>query len=122
MSRIDRFAAHNLATDLLKKAGFSLYKVSRTSESCYFHHPAREGLLLRLSTHKANKGPIGVETTLVNVSFTEHDERHLLTQTIVKNRVIWAIGYYFIADQKPSRYQRGEDNIQYKESHRVDAI
>jgi hypothetical protein len=118
MSRIDRFTAHNLATDLLKKAGFTLYKVSRVSESCYFHHPARMGLMLRLSAHKSNKGPIGVETTLVNVSFTEHDEKHLLTQTVVKNRVIWAIGYYFLADPKPSKYKRADDaGIQYKECH-----
>lgn len=114
MSRIDRFEAQQLASEMLKSAGFTLFKASRTTESCYYHHPAREGLLLRLSTHKANKGPIGLEAVLVNVSFTEHDEKQLLTPTVVKNRVIWGIGYYFLADPKPSKYKRGE-GIMYKE-------
>lgn len=114
MSRIDRYQALQIASDLLKHAGFALYKPSRSTESCYYHHSARAGFLLRLSAHKANKGPIGVEPVLVNCSFTEHDEKHLLTQTVVKNRVIWAIGYYFLADPKQSKYKWSE-GMHYKE-------
>lgn len=119
MSRIDRFEAQQLASDMLKHAGFTLFKVALATESCYYQHPARAGLLLRLSAHKSNKGPpIGLEAVLVNVSFTEHDERHLLTPTVVRNRVTWAIGHYFLADPKVSKYKRSDKNqhgLSYKE-------
>lgn len=105
MARIDCVTAQQAAAELLKKAGFVLFQVSSVSESCYYEHPARPRCLLRLSTHRANGPPIGVNTTLVNLTFTEKDELHLLTPTIVKNRVIWAIGYYFIADEKKSKYK-----------------
>lgn len=119
MSRIDRYKAHQLATDLLKKAGFVLHKIARTTESCYYEHPSRKGFMLRLSCHRSKKGPIGVcLPTLVNVTFTEHDENHLLTPTVVKNRVIWGIGYYFLADPKPSKY-KWADGVQYQECHQV---
>lgn len=105
MSRIDCITAHSLAGSLLKKAGFVLDSVSQTSESCYYKHPIRPDCLLRLSTHKSKGPPIGLKSVVVRVSFTVKDEMHLLTPTVVENRVIWAIGYYFLADPKESKYK-----------------
>lgn len=105
MARIDCITAQQLAAELVKKAGFVLFQASQVSESCYYEHPSRPRCLLRLSTHKHNGSPIGLGNVLVCLSFTEKDEAHLLTPTIVKNRTIWAIGYYFLADVKVSKYK-----------------
>lgn len=104
MSRIDCITALQLGANLLKKAGFTLHHVSRRSDSCYYEHPARQGMMLRLSTHKYRGAPIGRECVVACCSFTPADELQLLTQTIVNNRITWAIGRYFLADEKVSKY------------------
>ena len=113
MSELTYIQAHQLAVELVRKAGFQFQHASRKDESCYYYHPARAGdairdrCLLRLSTHKKNKpriGVIGTGIVISSASFTESDEQHKLTSVLVENRVKWAIGHYFIADPKPSNF------------------
>ena len=60
MSGLDHITAYHLAIELAKKAGFLLHHASQKSESCYYYHPARgKSYLLRLSTHRSSRAPIG---------------------------------------------------------------
>lgn len=113
MSKLTYIEAHAFAVELVKRAGFQFQHASRKDLSCYYYHPARAGdairdrCLLRLSTHKKNKPNIGVAGTgivISSASFTEADEEHRLTTSIVENRIKWAIGHYFMADAKPSNF------------------
>lgn len=99
--RIDHLTAYHLAIDLVKKAGFTLAHVSMNSESCYYSHPARHPLTLRLSTHR-NKSPIGLSNVVAKMTFSARDL--YLTPTQVRNMVTWAVGSYFVRDPAPSRY------------------
>lgn len=113
MARITNIEAYDLALSLMKRAGFVLDHVSRISETCYFHHPARKPLLLRASTHKSKKSPIGLNDVVARVTFTNKDTTHL-NEKYVFDRVTWAIGQYFLADQKPTRYQRKHGELPHE--------
>jgi hypothetical protein len=103
MSRISHMAAYDMAIELVKKAGFQLDHVSRQTETCYFYHPSRRPLLMRVSAHKNNGSPLGLNNVLARVSFSYGE--HMFTPTIVTNRVTWAIGQYFLGDPRPSKYK-----------------
>lgn len=52
---MDYVEALQLATDLVKRAGFVLHYISMNSESCYYRHPAvKKERLLRISSHKGS--------------------------------------------------------------------
>lgn len=102
MPRIDHMTAFHLALDLVKRAGFELSHVSGITETCYYRHPSRPEHLLRVSTHRTKRGPMGMNGVVAKVTFTRKDKT--LTETLVMNRMKWAIGEYFLGEQKPSRY------------------
>jgi hypothetical protein len=104
MTRIDYQQAHELAISLLRLAGFEFSHDSRISETCYFIHPARRPLLIRVSTHRSKKSPIGLNQVIARLTFTAKDTTHL-NEKLVAKRVTWAIGEYFMAAPKQSRYQ-----------------
>jgi hypothetical protein len=105
--------AYHLALDLVKKAGFKLHQASMQSEACYYYHPAREPLLLRVATHSSKRGAMGLTGVVAKVTYSPKD-KHDLSEAHVRNLLAIAIGRYFMTDPKPSRYygKRGtwEDN------------
>lgn len=104
MSRdtLDHMVAYDLAREMVKKAGFRLHQVSMNSESCYFDHPGRPGVLLRASAHK-NKSRIGHSNVVAKVSISPRF--HDWTEFSVFCAVRLAIGNYFLKDLKPSEYR-----------------
>ena len=115
MSALDHLVAYNMAVDILKQAGFVLNNVSNRSESCYYYHPSRgKKFLLRVSTHKSKRCPMGLKQAVAKVTFSRKD-LHCYEHT-VKNKLIMAVGRYFLAEEIPSRYKgrRGtweEENV-----------
>lgn len=107
MSRIDHITAFNLAIDLAKKAGFVFSHASRNSESCYYYHPARgKGYLLRLSTHKTKRSPIGLKGVVVaKASFSEGDLN--CYEASVMKKMLPVIGRYFLSDNTMRREYKG---------------
>lgn len=104
MARLKHLDAYHHAIELAKKAGFVLSHVARTSETCYYYHPAvGTRKLLRLSTHKSKHVPIGMNAVVARASFTPKDNNH--TPTNVYNKIAWAIGRYFLEEPKPSEYK-----------------
>ena len=103
LSRIDHLTAYHLAVDLVKKAGFRLVHASRSSESCYYNHPALPDRRLRLSTHKSSKSPIGHSGVCARLSFSPKDQTH--SELNVYNKVAFAIGRYFLTEPLPSEYK-----------------
>ena len=101
---MDYLEAYHLAQRLIKKAGFRLATVSGRSEACYYTHPFREPLLLRLATHPQKKGLIGLRsTTVARLTFSPRDPSDFTDQH-VHNLLSMAIGRYFLDDPKPSDY------------------
>lgn len=109
MPRINNMVAHDMAIRLMRKAGFELHCVSRVTETCYYYHPSTPEKLIRVSTHRSKHSPRGINDPVSRVTFTPKDE--LLTETVVRNRVIAAIGLYFISDMKPSRYDGPKERL-----------
>ena len=106
MTRIDNLTAYHLAIDLAKKAGFVFDHASQKTESCYYYHPARgKGYLLRLSTHRSKKSPIGFSNVVARASFTATDLNCF--EASVLKKMIQTIGLYFLAD-KPEQKYRGK--------------
>lgn len=103
-NRIDYLDAFHLATDMVKSAGFQFSHSSMQTETCYYCYPARHPLLLRISTHKSKKPPIGLNNVVARMTFTSNDTTHL-NADLVESRVKWAIGEYFLASPRPTRYQ-----------------
>lgn len=98
---IDNVEAHALGISYVKKAGFRLANVSMRSESCYYEHPARPGLLLRVSMHRG-KARIGHNNVLAKISFSSRIPQW--SEFAVYCAVRMAIGNYFLRDIKPSEY------------------
>jgi len=106
MSHLTYLDAYHMAIELVKKAGFTLHHASIQTESCYYVHPARAPLLLRLSAHKSKHSPIGLNGVVARASFTKGEEKHgHHTPANVRNRVTWAIGQYFLNDPQETRYR-----------------
>ena len=105
---MDPLDAYHLALDLMKKAGFTLHTASRQSEACYYSHPSRHPLLLRVAMHPSKKSPMGLQAnTLARVTISPHDrgltdEHH--GPLHVENLVAIGIGRYFLKEPKPSNY------------------
>lgn len=99
---MDHLAAFHLAMDLAKQAGFELKYAARNSETCYYIHPQRAPLLLRLLTHKNKHAPIGMVPPIARATFSPKDL--YLTEARVHDMMRWAIGSYFVNDLKPSQY------------------
>lgn len=99
MNALDAF---HLALDLAKQAGFTLANAASNSETCYYTHPHRAPLLLRISMHKNKYAPIGMVPPVARATFSPRDK--YLNEQRVKDMMRWAIGSYFINDVKPSRY------------------
>lgn len=106
MSRLDHLEAYHLAIELVKKAGFVLDHVSRQTETCYFKYP---GLikLMRISTHRGKKSPIGHNNVCARVSFVKPKSLNVAPhyESSVHLKIVEAIGNYFLTDPKPSRYK-----------------
>lgn len=100
--------AYHLALDLVKKAGFTLHTASMRSEACYYSHPARHPLLLRVATHVSKRPPMGLQAnTVARVTISPQD-RGLLDDhhapLHVENMVAIGIGRYFLKEPKASKY------------------
>lgn len=94
--------AYHLGIDLAKLAGFELKYASRNSETCYYTHPLRAPLLLRLSTHRSKNAPIGLALPVARVTFSPKDIH--LSEKRVGGMMRFAIGSYFLNDPRPSVY------------------
>lgn len=105
-------AAYHMGIELLKKAGFEFHHASMQTDTCYYTHPSRRPLLLRVSTHKSKKSPIGMNNVIARVTFSPKDL--YLSEYRVTHMIKWAIGEYFLADQKQTRYDG-------KKHHEADA-
>lgn len=104
MSSFDYIAALQLATELVKRAGFVLDYVSMNSESCYYRHPSlKKGRLLRISSHRSKGCVIGHGGVVSKVTCSRKNMH--LNPTSVENQVIYAIGRYFLTEPKPSEYR-----------------
>jgi hypothetical protein len=101
---VNYLEAYHMAIELVKKAGFELHTVSMRSDTCYYTHPQRRGLLLRLGTHSSKKSPIGLRNVISKATFSRKDIHHF-SEKHVRNQVMLAIGRYFIEDPKLSDYQ-----------------
>lgn len=101
--------AVDLAISLVKKAGFELRSVSRSTESCYYSHPARSPLLLRISPHSTKHAPIGITPAIAKVTISHRDL--YLTEKNITHKVMWAIGQYFLNDPKPSLYDGPKESF-----------
>lgn len=102
LTRISHIQAWELASKLLKQAGFIINNVSLCSETCYYYHSAKYPNLLRLSHHK-NKSKIGMNAVLSKITISERDMH--CTELNITNKVIYAIGKYFVEIPKPSQYK-----------------
>lgn len=100
---MDHLDAYHFALDLVKKAGFKLHTPSMQSEACYYYHPAREPLLLRIATHSQKRGGMGLSGVVARVTYSPKD-KHDLSEEHVRNLLAMAIGRYFMDEPKPSRY------------------
>ena len=98
----DNHTAYHKGIALLKKAGFEFSHASMKTMTCYYYHPARHPYLLRISDHKTKKSPIGMNSVIAKVSFSEKDI--YLSDKRIIDMIKWAIGEYFLAEPKPSRY------------------
>lgn len=96
--------AHHMALDLVKKAGFILHTSSGVSEACYYYHPARRPLLLRIATHAFKGGPIGLRGLVVAKATYSRKELHPFSEAHVNNVLAMAIGRYFLGEPKPANY------------------
>ena len=92
---IDHVMAYDLAVDMVTKAGFVLHHAAPKSESCYYAHPSKSPLLFRISRHKSPY-PLGAYDVTARVSFTYRETS--LTRQRVAERVMLAIGRYFISE------------------------
>lgn len=111
---MDNLEAYDLAISLVKRAGFILDHVAMSSETCYFRHPAiKKGRLLRVSTHRG-KGRIGHNGVVSKVTCSQRDMH--LNPTSVENKVIHAIGRYFLTEPRPSEY-RGKRGTWENDNH-----
>ena len=95
--------ARETAVQLLLKAGFVFVSAALTTDSCHYTHPARTPFLLRVGTHKSKKAPMGLSNIVARLTFTAKDTLHL-SERLVRQRVKWAIGEYFLGEPKPTRY------------------
>lgn len=116
MSRepIDAFVALELAIAHAYKAGFTRAFVSMKTESCYFTHPGRPDVLMRLSMHKNNKSPMGLNNVVARAAFTPTNSH--LSEYMVWNTMRFVIGDYFLRAIPPSRY-RGKKGTWEANSH-----
>lgn len=102
---MDHAEAHHLALDLVKKAGFVLSTASSRSEACYYYHPARAPLLLRIATHSSKRAPMGLQGRIIAKATFSSRDTHPFSEAHVENVVAMAIGRYFITDPRPSEYK-----------------
>jgi hypothetical protein len=107
--------AYNLALDLVKKAGFKLHTASMQSEACYYFHPSRAPLLLRIATHSSKRGAMGLSGVVARVTYSPRDKADL-SEEHVRNLLAMAIGRYFLDDPKPSRYYGKRDTWESDEN------
>jgi hypothetical protein len=96
--------AYHFAQELVKKAGFALHVASMRSEACYYSHPARAPLLLRLATHKSKRSLIGMRASTVARLTLRDNAGHYYSEEHVRNMLAMAIGRYFMNDPRPSEY------------------
>lgn len=101
--RIDAFAAYDYAIALAYRAGFTRAFVSMKTESCYFTHAGRPGVLMRLSMHKNSKSPMGLNNVVARAAFAPKNSH--LSQYMVWNTMRFVIGDYFIRPVPPSKYR-----------------
>lgn len=104
MTGITNVDAHARACEIIKAAGFEMVSVASNSESCYYAHPSRKPLLIRVSMHKSDRSPIGLRFVVARLTFTAKDTPYL-SDALVLQRVRWAIGQYFTTEPRPSEYR-----------------
>ncbi len=103
MSRIDHIAAHDIAVGLLKEAGFIVDHVATKTETVYMAHPSSPTKFIRVSTHRFKGSPIGLNGVAANLTLSRRDPYH--TPTNVRNKVLFAIGHYFLGQARTSEYR-----------------
>ncbi len=101
--RIDAVTAFDLAISWAYKAGFTKAFVSMKTESCYFTHAGRPGVLMRLSMHKNPKSPIGLGPVVARAAFAPTNSH--LSEYMVWNTMRFVIGDYFLRPAPESRYK-----------------
>lgn len=114
--RLDHIAAREHAVALLKKAGFALHQVSRSSTSAYYYHLVRAPFLMRVGDHSSKHDVMGMPNTVARLTISPKDK--YLTEKHVENLVANAIGRYFLTDPPPTRYDgpKQHRNEQLKEN------
>lgn len=100
---IDAITALEFAIKLAYQAGFTRAFISRKTESCYFKHQGRPGVLMRLSMHKNSKSPIGMDPVVARAAFAPTNSH--LSLYMVWNTMRFVIGDYFLRPAKPSSYR-----------------
>lgn len=101
--RIDAVTALDFAISLAYQAGFTRAFVSMKTESCYFTHAGRPGVLMRLSMHRNAKSPIGLGSVVARASFAPTNSH--LSEYMVWNTMRFVVGDYFLRPVKPSEYK-----------------
>jgi len=100
---IDAVTAYDLARSIAREAGFTLAFVSQKTESCYFTHHGRPGVLMRLSMHKNSKSPMGQNNVVARAAFAPTNSH--LSEYMVWNTMRFVIGDYFMRPVPQSRYK-----------------
>ncbi len=100
---IDALTAFDFAISLAYQAGFNRSFVSMKTESCYFSHPGRDGVLMRLSMHRNKGSPMGMNNVVARATFAPSNSH--LSKYYVWNAMRFVIGDYFMRPIPPSKYK-----------------
>lgn len=101
--RIDAISAYDFAISLAYEAGFTRAFVSMKTESCYFTHAGRPGVLMRLSMHKNSRSPMGMNNVVARAAFAPTNSH--LSKYMVWNTMRFVIGDYFLRPIPASKYR-----------------
>lgn len=108
--------AYHLALDMIKAAGFTFVVASSKSEACYYSHPARHPLLLRIGMHKQKHELMGLKgRVLAKCTFSPKDPTPW-TEGHVRHRLAMAIGLYFLVEPKPIVYHGKRGTWEHQDS------
>lgn len=116
MSRIGHIAAHSLAIELLKEAGFLVDHIASKTETVYMAHTSSTGKFMRVSTHKFNGSPMGLSGVAANCTLSNKDPYH--TPMNVRNRVLFSIGQYFLGQARTSGYTGPKEKRERPDLHK----
>src|SRR5882672_495731 len=96
------FEACEIASAMIRAAGFELRYQSAISETRYFGWPGREGTL-RVSAHKRKRGANGLPPIIARVTFHDASEPGTVSMDEVRmdNTVANAIGRYMLRSAEP---------------------